>query len=92
VNLRLDRFFEVLNVDGDYDVDIILIFDDDYDNDYVDVGIMLMFDDDYYVDIILMFDDDYDGDFDNGELLATNSYMQLATTLMVCACIEKCCC
>jgi len=52
--------------------------DHDYDNDYVDVVIMLM------------FNDDYVGDFDNGELLATNSYMQLATTLMVCACIEKC--
>ena len=39
--------------------------------------------------IILMFDDDYVGDFDNGELLATNSYMQLTMTLMVYACIEK---
>jgi len=40
--------------------------------------------------IMLMFDDNYVGDFDNGELLATNSYMQLATTLMVYACIENC--
>jgi len=40
--------------------------------------------------LMLMFDDDYVGDFDNGELLATNFYMQLATILMVCACIEKC--
>jgi len=42
--------------------------------------------------IMLMFDDNYVGDFDNGELLATNSYMQLATTLMVYACIENCWC
>jgi len=40
--------------------------------------------------IMLMFDNDYDNDFNNGELLlATNSYMPLATTLMVYACIEK---
>jgi len=42
--------------------------------------------------IMLMFHDDYVGDFDNGELLATNSYMQLVTTLMVYASIEKCWC
>jgi len=41
--------------------------------------------------IMLIFDDDYDVDFNDDELLsATNSYMQLATTLMVYACIENC--